>query len=374
MKIVQVAGSAQWAGGERQLLDLMGALDPSRFAFEVICPEPGPLVERLAERGVSARVVPLAPLINPAAASRLARALRDSRPDCVQSHGARSNFYARLACRREGLRHIATVHNDLAAYPVGALKRRLYGALDRWSSRWSETVVCVSESLRRGQLAEGVEASRIKVIRNGVDTKVFDPEKARPSALRSAWGGGDAALVGLVGRMTEQKGHAVLLEALERLKPRGARVKAVFVGDGPLRGELERRAGAPGLAGSVVFAGVRSDMPDVLAALDLVALPSLSEGLPYVLLEALAMERPVVASAVDGVLEVVPADRRGARLVPPRDPEALAAAVEELLAGPAAASRMAREGLERVRSDFSLDAMARRWEELYLAPDARERR
>ena len=118
MRIVQVTGSAAWAGGERQLLDLISGLDKARFELRVILPEPGPLRERLEGLGVQVRVVHLRPLGSLRPARELATLLRAWGADIVQSHGARSNFYARVACGRLGLPHVATVHNSLFDYPV----------------------------------------------------------------------------------------------------------------------------------------------------------------------------------------------------------------------------------------------------------------
>lgn len=364
IRIVQVTGSAGWAGGERFLQDLLACVDPDKIQFEVICPGFGPLVTELEEKGIPHSVVELSPLVNPAAIWRMGKLVTASQPDLVQSHGARSNFYARLACRQAGVTHLSTIHNSLNDYPVPTWKKWLYMALDRLTARWSEKIVCVSKSLVEDLIGQGHRPGKVGVIHNGVDLVTFDPEKANPAGLRRQFGEGDI-LLGVVGRLTQQKGHRYLFEALPEIVYRFPKAKLVVVGDGPLKEELQQKVRELGLRQSVLFAGVRADIPDVLAAMDVIVLPSLSEGLPYVLLEALAMERPVVTTTVNGVTEVVLEDREGAKLVPPRDPEALAVAVNWVLKDPKRARLMASAGRRRVSEHFSLQAMAKRWSQLY---------
>ncbi|MDA2934465.1 glycosyltransferase family 4 protein [Acidobacteria bacterium AH-259-D05] len=364
IRIVQVTGSAGWGGGERFIQDLLAGVDPGEIQFEVICPEFGPLVTELEKKGIPNRVVELSPLVNPAAVWRLGEVVSASQPDLVQSHGARSNFYARLACRQARITQLSTIHGALSVYPVPIWKKLPYMFLDRLSARWSEKIVCVSKSLMDDLIRQGHKQGKVTVINNGVDLKAFDPGKANAARFRHQFGEGDI-LLGVVGRLAREKGHRYFLDALPEIVRRYPRSKAVLVGDGPLRKELQQKVRKLGLGQSVLFAGVKADIPDVLAAMDVVVLPSLSEGLPYVLLEALAMERPVVTTAVNGVTEVVREDGEGARLIPPRDPKALAVAVNWVLEDQTSARLMASAGRRRVSAHFSLETMAKRWSELY---------
>jgi glycosyltransferase involved in cell wall biosynthesis len=161
-------------------------------------------------------------------------------------------------------------------------------------------------------------------------------------------------------RLHEQKGHAYLLAAAARVP------EATFVlaGDGPLRPELERLAAERNVADRCVFLGYRSDVSDLLAAADVFVLPSLFEGLPVSVLEAMAAERPVVATAIGGTDEAVTHEVTGL-LVPPRDPAALAAAIRRLQADPQLAGRLAAAGRERVQREFSSAATARNVMRIY---------
>jgi glycosyltransferase involved in cell wall biosynthesis len=360
LRVVHVAGSAEWGGGERYLELLARRLDRDRFALAAVLPGAGPFAERLERLGTPVHVVDLTRLVSLSAIVRLAATLRALTPDIVQSHGARSNFYARLATallRRP--RHISTVHNSLLDYPVSPLRRLLYRSLDRQTLPLTTRVLCVAEALARDYRA------RVTVIPNGVDVEEFDAAPRDTMAVRRGLGLGGGPVVGFVGRLTPQKDPMTFLWALAALRRELPAATGLVVGDGPLRADLRREAARLGLAAHCAFAGLRSDVPAVLGAMDVFVLSSISEGLPFVLLEAMAMARPVVATAVDGVTEIVEPDVSGV-LVPPGDPASLAGAVLDLLRHPERGRRLGAAARARVVDRFSAERMIRRTEELYL--------
>lgn len=370
-RVVHVAESAGWAGGERYLLALATELDRKRFELAVVVPGPGPLVERLHALDVETARVPLdARLVSPAAFLGLVRALERLRPTIVQSHGARSNVYTRLAARYAGVPIVlSTVHNSLFDYDVPGWRRTLYVLAERLTSPLADRIVAVSAAIARDLVERyGIAAARTVVVRNGIDAWAFRPTR-EPAAVRADLGvAGGRRVVVMAGRMTPQKGWDVLLEAAARLAAVRSDLAWVLVGDGPLRPALTRRAAE--LAVAAHFTGARADMADVLGCADVVVLASRSEGLPFTLLEAMALGKPVVATRVGGVPEVVEEGRSG-RLVPREDPAALATAIADVLEAPDAAAMGAR-GRARVEAAFTLDGMVRALEGVYLAAlDAR---
>ena len=368
VRVLQLAGSAEWAGGEVYLLQLAKALDRTRFELSVICPAMGPLVERLGQLGVATAVVPMEErLVDPRALLALVRHFRRERPHVVQSHGARTNFYGRLAARLAGVpRHLSTVHNSLYDYPVPALRRALYLALDRLTVPWTETILCVAESLARDLIERGrVPAEKVQVIHNGVDLARFDPSRADGGKIRRAFGLASGPVLGLIGRMTPQKDHATFLAALARVRTEVHDVRALIVGDGPLRPAITAEAARLGVQEACCFTGVRDDIPDCLAAMDLVLISSVSEGLPFTVLEALAMARPIVATAVNGVTEIVEPELTGL-LVPPRRPDLLAQGALALLRDPERARALGQAGRKAVEVRFPMERMVERLERLYL--------
>jgi glycosyltransferase involved in cell wall biosynthesis len=367
IRVVHIAESAGWAGGEVYLRQVAHGLDRARFELAAILPEDGPLAERLRAGGVPTDVAPLAgSLVSPRLLRDLARRLAALRPDIVQSHGARTNVYARLACRLARVpHHVSTVHNSLYDYPVGAARRVAYLLADRATAPLSDVIVCVARSLARDLVERShVPARRVLVIPNGVDLARFDPALPDGGRVRRELGLGDGPVVGIVGRMTPQKSHGDFLAAFAVARERVPGARALVVGDGPLRPALEADARARGLGEAGVFAGVREDIPECLAAMTVVALSSVSEGFPFTVLEALAMARPLAATAVNGVVEIVE-DGVNGLLVPPRRPDLLGAALATLLEDPTRAASLGNAGRKTVEARYGLATMIERLAAVY---------
>ena len=355
--LAELAGSASYGGGERYLELLFGRLDRTRYRAMLICPEPGPFVGRMKERGVETHLVHLAPLFNPLALWRLTRLLRQKRVTILQTHGARANFYGRIAGRLAGVPVIiSTVHNSLKDYEVRSLRRWLYAFLLRLTLPLVHRIVCVSEANRRDLIEECPAASaKAYTVYNGVDPSAF-PSQLDRQTVRQKFGITQGPVLVTIARLTEQKGHRYLMQALPRLLQTWPQLCCMFVGEGELRDALHHMAIDLGVEQACRFMGVREDIADILAAVDVVVLPSLSEGFPFVLLEALAMGCPVVASRVNGIPELIENQKTGL-LVSPRDPHALMVAIREVLSNPTAASKMGAEGRAVVRERFTVDCM-----------------
>lgn len=364
MHIVHVAGSAQWAGGEVFLRQMAERLDRNRFSMSVICPERGPLEDEMARRNIACEAIPFGILGNPFPLLALRRAFRRMNADVVQSHGARSNFYARLASG--AIPHVSTIHNSLDDYPVSIVRKGMYKMMDGLSAGRSARLVFVAEALRKNyaERSPGLK-DRMHVFYNGVDTDVFNPQKYKREEIRKRLGLKPVWTLGILGRMTQQKGHIYLLEALRRSLSILPSFQLLIIGDGPLRPWLEKRSAEYGLRSFCQFMGVRQDIPEILAALDVVVMPSVSEGFPYVLLEALAMGRPTVAADVNGVSEIMVTGEEGYR-VPPRSADRLEEALSAILANPREAQRRAEVGRNRVLEHFGLSKTIRNWEKLYV--------
>ena len=355
--LAELAGSASYGGGERYLELLFDRLDRTRYRAMLICPEPGPFVGRMKARGVETHLVHLAPLFNPFALWRLTRLLRRERVTILQTHGARANFYGRIAGRLAGVPVIiSTVHNSLKDYEVRSLRRWLYAFLLRLTLPLVHRIVCVSEANRRDLIEECPAASaKAYTVYNGVDPSAF-PSQLDRQTVRQKFGITQGPVLVTIARLTEQKGHRYLIQALPRLLQTWPQLCCMFVGEGELRDALHHMAIDLGVEQACRFMGVREDIADILAAVDVVVLPSLSEGFPFVLLEALAMGCPVVASRVNGIPELIE-DHRTGLLVPARDPRALANAIREVLSNPTTASKMGAEGRALVRERFTVDHM-----------------
>jgi glycosyltransferase involved in cell wall biosynthesis len=214
---------------------------------------------------------------------------------------------------------------------------------------------------------EGIRADKIVTIWNGIDVAKYDPPDAprRRAAIRRELGIDDACqVVTTVGRLAPQKGHEHLIAAVPAILARAPQAHFLILGEGPLDEALAAQARATGLDESVHFLGVRDDVRDVLLGSDLFVLPSLWEGLPNVVLEAMAAGLAVVATSVDGTPELVFDGDTGV-LVPPGEPEALAAAVMALLADPSRAAQLGAAGRRRAVAHFSHQRNTQAYVDLY---------
>jgi glycosyltransferase involved in cell wall biosynthesis len=289
--------------------------------------------------------------------------LRRLRPDLLHVHHVwpAADRYLSWLAEAAGVPHVViTEHITGQSHsgPQRALKRRELSRAD------AVTAVCgaVADSLVRDY---GVARERVRVVPNGADLP--DAEAERPAArkLRDALGAGPFKPLWLsAARLETQKGHAVMIEALARVRAKGIEFVAVLAGEGSLREPLERQVRDAGLADRVHFAGQVDPLGPLLAAADACLLPSLWEGLPLTLLEAMARGRPVVASRVGGIPEAVEDGVTG-RLVPPGDPAALAAVLEDFHRRADAAARLGYAGAERVREAFTWPRVVEAFEEVY---------
>lgn len=358
LRILHVAESAGWAGGETYMIALARALDPGRFALSVVAAEEGPMIGRLQELGVPTFTVPIAArLVTPRGLFGLIDVFRRVRPVLVQSHGARTNVYTKLAGRLVRVPIVvSTVHNSLFDYDITWGRRHAYVLAERLTGPLGDGVVAVSAAIARDLVERyGMPASRVTVIHNGIAAN-FAPSRARESVQKELGLTEGTPVIGVVARMTPQKGHRFLLAALRRLVVTRPALRLVLVGDGPLRGALEAEAETLGVGGHCLFLGARGDVADLLPAFDIVVLPSVSEGLPFTILEAMALGRPVVATKVGGTAEVVEHECSGL-LVPSRDVGALVGALARLLDDPGEAARLGARARDRVREHFTQERM-----------------
>ncbi len=336
-------------------------------------------LDRLRAAGVEVIELPMVREIRPAvdAAQQwfLARLFRRRRFDVIHTHSSKAGGLGRVGAllARTKTPVVHTPHTFAFTFTdqFGPRKRGLFLRIERFLGRRTARLVHVSLSERRDVAPfRIVPPERAVVIPNGIDAARYADVDGNLVRRELGLAGG-AFLVGTVGLLNEAKGHVHLIDAARRVRERFPGVVIVIAGDGGLRGALERRIREAGLDGTVRLLGYRTDVDRILAALDLFVLPSLWEGLPYVVLEAMASGRPVIASDVNGARDLV-ADGVTGRLVRPAHPDALADAILQLLEDPASRERFARAGRERVRSDYSLERMIEQYVDLYrsIAPRA----
>jgi len=343
MRVLHVITSLARGGAENHLLLLAAGQAAAGHQVSVAgLKEPSELAPAFAAAGVAPHPLGLRCYGDPLPVLRLRALIAGLRPDMVHAHLPPAELYARLALVGRAEHLVITRHNDERFAPVAGQRQ-----LSRWCAGRAARVICISEAVRRWTTEDPagprLPAARCAVIRYGLDPGPFIA--AAPAADLA----GEGALVGTLARLVPQKGLDVLLEAFARVPPPA---RLVIAGSGPLRAALEARAARPDLSGRVRLPGPRADAAAVLAALDVFVLPSRWEGFGLVLLEAMAAGKPIVASHVSAIPEVVAAGET-ALLVPPDDPAALAAALCTLLEDPARRQAMGAAGRARVQHRFA---------------------
>ena len=363
LRVLQVTHDLGVGGLPRVVETLCRSIDPARFDVSALCLNfGGELAEMLTAEGFSISVLEQS-LRKPDYLSfvRVARFLRAGRYDVVHSHNTQPFFDAAVGAILA--RRPVLIHTDHARDFPDKFRYMVVEHLLSWRAY---RIVGVSEHTTENlHRYEWIPRRKLTTIPNGIDGRLFERPLDR-SSVRASLGVPEGALIVLFGsRLEAQKDIPTLLEAFALLVDRLPHLHLVIAGQGTLRDALQARASALGIASRVSFAGVRLDMPDVLRASDIFVLSSTWEGLPMVILEALAAGCPIVSTAVGGVPSAVVDGQTGV-LVPPRDPAALAAGIERVARDPSWRRRLAAAGRALFADRFSAESMARRYETLYL--------
>lgn len=315
------------------------------------------LYQRARRSGLSVRMVRCRGRVDWRALREIRECIRTDSADLVHTHGYKADLYGYLAARREGKPVVATCHNWVG----GTAALRIYNRLDRMVLRKFSAIAAVSGDVAQSLLASGIAAGRIRTIANGISVEAF--AGAQPASfpeIQVSCG----KVIGMVARLDLQKGFEYLLQAVRELCRSFAGIRVIIAGEGPDRAAIQSMVQNFGLQSHVLLAGQRNDMPAVYAAMDIFVLPSLNEGLPMTVLEAMASARPVIATRVGAVPSVV-LDGETGLLVEPRDAAGLAKAISKLLTDPDLGRRLGARAREWVRQNYTSDAMAQKYRQMY---------
>ncbi|HZI43473.1 MAG TPA: glycosyltransferase [Gemmatimonadaceae bacterium] len=352
-------------GTELNALRTAERLDRSRFDVSVVClQDQGPLLARYRKQGIPVLTLPVRRLHGFSALRqgvRFCRYLVRQRVDIVHSHDVYNNIFATSWAR-------------LARTPVVIASRRWWDdvpraalrIVNRHACRFADCVIANSRTVADLLVTEDrMDGERVAVISNFVDESAFTPPPAgRIMPLADLGVPPESIVIGCVAGLRPVKDHQSLIAAIAALRPRWPSVRLVLVGDGEARPSLERLTRQLGLADVVHFAGIRANEPNLHHLFDISVLCSVSEAFPNSIVEAMAAGKPVVATRVGGIVDAV-ADGRTGLLVAPRDPTALASAIEQLLIKPERRRDMGRAGARRARAQFHVNHVLPSLESLY---------
>ena len=361
VRLLLVVDSLEVGGAERHVVDLAVALCREGHEVTVACSVAGELSDPLDGANVPVRVL-LDRLVKRRVSVAYARGLRrligEGRYDLVHAHIYASAAASALATSGTGVPLVVTEHTE------GAWQGRCAHLVSRLIYRRARRMIAVSSPIR-GRLIErdGVPPEKINLIPNAV-IPASDGHASTSGVLPDEWRKGP--LVGVVARLQPEKGVADFLKAVARVSAACPEARFLVVGEGPLREELLGLVDRLGLRGRVRFLGHRPDARDLIGLFDVLVVPSLTEGTPLIVLEAMAGGVPVVASAVGGIPDQVRHDREGL-LIPPGDTTALGDVLLELLQDPDRARRLGEAGRRRADSEFAHAGMVRKIEAVYHA-------
>ena len=366
-KVLQLRSSVGFFGAENVIMEVAKAIvhSPYEPIIGVLENSHNPHTEmaQVAQKnGVASKVFPCDGRFSMQTAGAVRQYMLDNDIAIVHAHGYKADFYALFATLHTGRKRVATIHPWLMESNCMS-SAKFYMALDKALLRSFHRIVAISDEMRDEVVRDGMKPGRVATIENGIDLQRFAATPNVASARRDFGIPAGARVIGAVGRLSKEKGHAVLLAAAKSLVGKFPDLCFMLVGDGPEREKLTQEVAALGLQKNVIFTGVCSDIPKALAAMDIFVLPSLTEGLPMALLEAMAAKKVIVATAVGSIPRVIRNQENGVT-VPPNDTPAIAQALADLLRDPQTALRFADRAYDAVQP-FSAETMGKQYVKLY---------
>jgi glycosyltransferase involved in cell wall biosynthesis len=363
MRILHLISSGGMYGAEAVILNLSAALNSggeSRSLLGVFENSAAPnrqLHEAALAAGIESTLIPCHGQLDRNVPARIRSLAQDSHAHVIHAHGYKADIYAYIALRKAGLPLVSTCHNWLDTDQTV----RLYGAIDRWTLRRFDGVVAVSPAVRDRLLGSGVNPTRIRLIRNGVNMQSFaEAQKTREHRPKTHPG----LRIGIVARLSPEKGVDIFLRAAAEVLRQRSDTQFLVAGDGPDLAELTALIASLGIERNATLLGHTTGMPGFYSSIDLLVLASRTEGLPIALLEGMASGLPVVATSVGAVPQVIREGETGL-LVPPNNPSALAEAILRLTDDASLRQSFGHAAQQLVASEFSADRMAADYLDLY---------
>jgi glycosyltransferase involved in cell wall biosynthesis len=354
VKILHIISSGGMYGAEAVILNMSRTLNESHHssALGVFSNSANPnlqLHEIAAKENIESHLIPCRGQLDRSVFASIRELASRTNPDIVHAHGYKADIYAYFALRHSAMPLVSTCHTWYDNNPIVTM----YGIADRRILRNYAAVVAVSDEVNQRLLKAGVREDKIYMVRNGIDLRPFN--NPRPS-LRDSQVSNDPPIVGLVGRLSVEKGVDIFLQAAARVLLELPSTRFVVVGSGPDREKLEALIEQLKLGNSVSMLGQRNDMPSVYASLDIMVSASRQEGLPMAILEGMASRRAIIATPVGDVPLLIRDGQTGV-MVPSENPAALAAAIVSLLSNPTERHRLGAAARALIEDEFSAARM-----------------
>lgn len=365
LTILFVIDGVEYGGGERVFFQLADGLK-DRYRIFVATKTGNFFEQKLTQSGIKVMPVDMHKRISWDPVRKLHEIIRAHEIDILHSQGVRADFFSRLAGRKAGVPCIVcTVAMPVEGFDTGFIKKKVYRFFDWLFERYVDRFIVVSESLKHFLVEKrSIQAKRVVKIYNGIELEHFHPGNKMDNLREEFRIPQDAPLLGAIGRMVWQKGFEYLITAIPDIVRAIPEARVLLVGDGPLKGALKEKSEKLKVADRCIFAGFRSDIKDILTIIDILVVPSLLEGFPMITLEAMAMAKPVIATAIEGITEQISTEKDGL-LIPPKDNRALASAVIGLINNKERATVLGLAAREKVEKLFSVSKMINETDQIY---------
>ncbi|MFA3784116.1 glycosyltransferase family 4 protein [Melioribacteraceae bacterium 4301-Me] len=366
IKILMMIDEAKIGGGQQHLLWLTQRLDKSKFDVEVACEKSGYLVDELNKIGVKVHPLKISNRPNIFSLIKTYQLIKKISPDILHTHGGTAGFYGRLAAIKNFKGAVIHTYHGIHYLNFDKpLQKKIYTVIDKFLLKFTHCTICVAKNdFELGMKYGIVRKEKSAVIFNGVDIDQFtQSNQIEKSTIKLKIS--NTTIIGSVGRLHPQKGYEYLIKASEDVIKNYQNVRFVIVGDGELRNDLELLAKKSKVENYFTFLGSRTDIPSLIKQFDIFVLPSLWEGLPLVLLEAMASKKPIVATNVNGITEIIENGKEGI-LIPPKNYQALSKAIIHLLNNKQLCEQLAEQAFKKVSREFSLNKMINETEKIYL--------
>lgn len=360
-RILHAIRQGKIGGGETHVLNLVGELDSDKYESVILSFTEGPMVDKLRAEGYKTYVVNTETPFDFRTWKKVKKVIKSERIDLIHAHGTRANSNTFYSAKTLNIPLIYTVHGWSFHPDQGKVVKTIRTLSERFLVHVADKTICVSESnLREGKGKFPMPDST--VVLNGINRIRFNPDNTYKDIRAELGIGGSDVVVGYIARITHQKSPLTFIRAIADLE-RPKNVKFLIVGDGDLKPKMLKLASELSLQ-DIIFIDFREDIPDILNAIDIFCLPSLWEGLPIALLEAMSMRKAIVASEIDGINDLISQNNNGI-LIPPGDVKGLSHGLNKLIYNESLRKELGVQAEKTIKEQFNVEVMTRKIELIY---------
>ena len=366
-KVLQLRSSLGYFGAENMIVELSKSLATMKYnpiigvLNNTYCPHIE-MADVAEKHGLNTKIFDCNSPFSLKTILEIRKYIKNNKINVIHSHGYKTNFFALLANLFEGKHLVCTCHPwTETGY---SLKAKIYSWLDKLILNKFHKIVAVSSNVEEEIAKIGIAQEKVSLIENGIDIHRFSNSFDRTQLCQKYQIRSNRTIIGTIGRLVPEKAHDILFEAAKLIIENFPDVHFVIVGDGPLRENLENKVNALKLSEHVLFTGVSNNIPEVLSLMDIFVLSSISEGLPMVLLEAMAAKKPIVTTKVGEISNII-SDKEDGVIVPPNDKVGLKKGIEYLLSNKEKAALFTEKAYSKVVEYFSANVMAKKYIRVY---------